>query len=63
MIDFANALRWLRRHWLGLIVAYFVILIGIYATIWFFIEPMGIPDSITDLNSVPNLMRQRIFTI
>lgn len=50
--------KWLRRNWWGLIVAYLLLLIGIYLLIWQLAEPLGIPDTIETL---PPFTKSRIF--
>ncbi len=57
-----RAIQWLRYHWLGLIIAYLIILVGTYLGIWQFSEPIGIPENIDTLpNWIRNLMGYRIF--
>lgn len=51
---FDKPLRWLRKHWWGLIIAHFLLLISIYFAIWKLIEPLNI-------EKVPNFTGSRVF--
>lgn len=51
-------IRWLQKHWWGLVVAYFLILCSLYVLIWTVIEPLGIPDRFTQ---IPDIVSRRIF--
>lgn len=50
--------RWLRRHWLGLAVAYILVFIGVYLTLWTLIEPLGIPD-VVDPHRLSSILKYR----
>jgi hypothetical protein len=55
---FEKPLVWLRKHWWGIIVAYLLLLISSYFTIWQFAEPLAIPDTLEEL---PTFTKTRIF--
>ncbi len=55
-----KAERWLERHWAGLIVAYLLVCLGLYLTIWALIEPLGIPDVIV-ADRLPIILKYRGF--
>jgi len=55
---FDNPLKWLRRNWWGLIVAYLLLFVSTYLLIWQFAEPLGIPDTI---ETMPAFAKSRIF--
>jgi hypothetical protein len=55
-----KAWQWLQKHWAGLIAAYVLVCIGIYITVWVFIEPLGLPERVAWEN-LPAFMRHRAF--
>jgi hypothetical protein len=55
---FDKPFKWLRKYWWGLVIAYLLLLIGAYLTIWQFIEPLGIPDN---LGEVSAFIKTRVF--
>lgn len=56
MID--HAVDWLRKSWWGLAVAYGIVLVASYLTIWQLAEPIGIPDT---MDTVPGWVKTRFF--
>ena len=56
MLD--SAKKWLHKSWWGAAIAYPIIFISVYGLIWFFAEPIGIPDSFSKL---PDFTQYRIF--
>jgi dolichyl-phosphate-mannose--protein O-mannosyl transferase len=48
---------WLRQHWWGLFIAYFLLLVMFYCAIWTVMEPMNVPDIL----ELPTFMRSRLF--
>jgi hypothetical protein len=55
-----KAARWLRKHWVGLLIAYLLVGLAVYFAIWAFIEPLGIPD-IIDADNIPVILKYRGF--
>ncbi|MCA9925230.1 MAG: hypothetical protein KC421_22810 [Anaerolineales bacterium] len=55
---FEQPISWLKKHWWGLIVAHFLILVTVFLLIWQFAEPLGIPDNISRL---PSFATSRVF--
>lgn len=53
-----SAIKWLHKSWWGVAVAYPIVLFGVYGLIWYFAEPIGIPDNISKL---PDFAHYRIF--
>lgn len=51
---FEKPLGWLRKYWWGLVVAYLLLLIGSYLTIWQVIEPLGLPDNFGEVSEIIN---------
>lgn len=53
-----SAKKWLHKSWWGVAVAYPIVLFGVYGLIWYFAEPIGIPDNFSKL---PDFTKYRIF--
>lgn len=57
-MSWAAIIKWLGREWWGLAVAYALLFGTLYAAIWVGAEPLGIPDTLSEL---PALFYKRGF--
>jgi hypothetical protein len=60
-MNIKKARQWLEEHWLGLPLAYIIIIALTYIALWQLAEPLGIPGSIDGLEQLAGLTKYRFF--